>query len=296
MHSPPALQVQQTQLQAAYLALEAAVAAGLPGGCRAARRIAPRLFRDTAAVLSGLRPAFMLDYAQLAPGGLAAAVGAMARALSLARPPLLCVAAAAEGCALLVRPGLLTRAPSPDAPALIAFEPDAMGGMVRPHWEGAEAAQAVLLQLEALRQWLEARAALPPASPPVVDLLDGPAAPVLPTLAGYLLGYPALYLVHDQEGAQCASRALSSAALQLHTVAATLACGAAGGWPAPEDGTLSGFTVPAELASGCDWEARWDAWQRSMLARVEAARQVDGWPWAQLEVHAAAQAPRAVAL
>jgi hypothetical protein len=58
---------------------------------------------------------------------------------------------------------------------------------------------------------------------PVLCLDAIPGLPALPTLNGWLLEYPAVYLVHTLEEAAAASKALSSDKLQLHMLRAQLA-------------------------------------------------------------------------
>lgn len=57
---------------------------------------------------------------------------------------------------------------------------------------------------------------------PLLELDDIPGLPCMPTLNGWLLGYPAVYWVQDIESALLASRCLSSS--QLHLFSIKVAC------------------------------------------------------------------------
>ena len=59
-------------------------------------------------------------------------------------------------------------------------------------------------------------------SPHTVLQLDMPGAPIMPTISGWLLGYPVVYLV-DAGNVDAAARLLSSIRLALHTVVASCA-------------------------------------------------------------------------
>ena len=325
------------------------------GGSRQLRAACPRLFRDILAVLSGLRPAFMLDYGMLAPECLAAAAADLARALRLAEAAAeLCVAVLGD-CCYLVRPGLLpslagvpagaggeqTRQqaqqaqqaqqeqaqqeqaqqqqgdpPLAAAPAVlfVAFD----GQRVR--WAaGAEAGEAAA-QLQALRQGLlqavqEAQQRQPQQHKPSshtssksscrssgsISVVDAEALPgwreglVPPTASGYLLGYPAIYLCHSLEGAQAASRCLSTGGLCLHS--ATCQLRATAGVP-QLDGQqpLLAFSVPAELAAAPEWEACRAAWHARLQQQHSRAVKHHGLPWGELQMAANGAGPRPVAL
>lgn len=311
---------------------------------RALRAACPRLFRDLAAVLTGLRPAFMLDYGVLAPADLAAAAAELAAVLRL--PPSGLLVATLNDCCYLVRPGLLAdpagapgagAGPAADGQAIAAAaastpaaavaaaaasiqqpatagaantqEPAAPAPVMLaacesqlPRWvAGAEAAAAcaqLSLLLHALQAAVERHAARGGSgtggSIPVVDAAELPGCQSLvpPTISGWLLGYPALYLAGSLEEAQATSRRLSCSSLCLHTVPCGLP--AVPGVPAPEGQPLLAFSVPAELAAAAEWEACCAAWWACLRRRHQAAARLVGWGEPQL--HVAAQAPRPVAL
>ncbi|KAL4430852.1 hypothetical protein ABPG75_006108 [Micractinium tetrahymenae] len=270
-------------------------------GSRQLRAACPRLFRDLLAVLSGLRPAFMLDYGQLPAEQLAAAAASLAAALQLQAAAAQCCVAVLGDCCYVVRPQALPAvgdsarsgqqqqgSPAAAPPVLfLAFDGP------RPRWSSAAEASEAAAALQALRAGLLAAvarhqqeqdwrtagssrsnssasaAACPPL--PVVQGEDLPGwqQVVPPTASGYLLGYPAVYLCHSLEGAQAASRGLSSGSLCLHTVAATLAAPPPG-VPQPLDQPLLGFSVPAELAGVPEWAACRDAWWAALEERVRS--------------------------
>lgn len=276
------------------------------GNSRLARAAHPRLFRDVMAVLSGLRPGFMLDYALLSSSQLAAAAAAAARALRL---PLagLCVTELAE-CACLVQPGLLpTRVHSGSPPhgqeadvpsqvMLVAFD----GGSTTRWACGAPAVEAAA-QLLALREALLAATGTGAGQQqgrciPVVqaDGVPGWQALAPPTARGFLLGYPAIYVCYNLEDAQAASRCLSSSSLHLHSARCELRVPP--GTPGMPDGQpLLSFSVPAELATADEWAACHAAWQAGLRACHARAVQ-QGLPWGELLTEVACQPPRSVAL
>ena len=85
------------------------------GRSRGLRVACPRLFCDVLAVLCGLRPGFLLDYGQLAPGELAAAAAQLAASLGLPAAGL--AVAVLNDCCYLVRPQLLPSLVGCAAPA-----------------------------------------------------------------------------------------------------------------------------------------------------------------------------------
>ena len=274
----------------------------------------PRLFRDCAAVLSGLRPGFMLDYASPQPAHLSLLVAAISRALEPLLGPCAPCVAELEGCCYVLRPELLPggeRALAAAPPRLISFS-SAGGGLATTQWAAgpeAEAAHRQLLSAAAQLRDLVAAAAQraaaaapgrppPPRLPvvPLVSLSELRDAPVMPTLSGLLLGYPAVYLVHSMDSAQAAARALSSAALRMHS----LDCGLAGAEQAPGAGPLLSFSVPEELLRGEGaaaeaWREALRGWQAGVAARAAAARAA-GVPWGTLRLEQGMQQPRPVAL
>jgi hypothetical protein len=322
------------------------------GGSHQLRAACPRLFRDILAVLTGLRPAFMLDYGMLPPECLAAAVADLARALRLAEAAAqLCVAVLGD-CCYLVHPRLLPslagalsgaggeqmrqqqeqvqaqqhvqaqqqqgEPPLAAAPAVmfVAFD----GQRVR--WAAGADAREAAARLQALRQGLlqavhevqqrqseerelrshiSNRAGSGSGTSGSIPLLDAEGIPgwreglVPPTASGYLLGYPAIYLCHSLEGAQAASRCLSSGGLCLHW--ATCQLRATAGVPQLEgQQPLLAFSVPAELAAAPEWEACRSAWHARLQQQHSRAVKHYGLPWGELQMAARGAGPCPVAL
>lgn len=165
------------------------------GRSRSLRAACPRLLSDILAVLSGLRPGFLLDYGQLSPEQLAAAAAQLAAALGLAVAGL--VVAVLNDCCYLVQTQLLPVLEGGAAAAGAAASSGAAGvpsavvsnssGVAagtalsappamfvafeqqRVRWAAAEAAAQAAAQLEALRRGLleaaggQQQGAAPPA-------------------------------------------------------------------------------------------------------------------------------------
>ncbi|PSC68834.1 hypothetical protein C2E20_7598 isoform X2 [Micractinium conductrix] len=308
------------------------------GSSRALRAACPRLLRDVLAVLTGLRPAFMLDYALLPAERLAAAAAAVAAALHLGPAAAGCCVAELGGCAYLVCPAAL-----PDLQAQAggaagrqadATEQTAVvlaGGTAqlaplmfvafdgpRARWATEAEAVDAAGALQAVRRGLlaavggsgggatpagaAAAAAAAARSLPVIQAegLPGWQALAPPTASGYLLGYPALYLCHDLEGAQAATHGLSSGSLCLHQAGCALAAAGAAGVPQPDawEQPLLAFSVPDDLAAAPAWEVCLAAWQAELEARRGAAASALGGrdSWGTLQLRVASQPPRPVAL
>jgi hypothetical protein len=78
--------------------------------------------------------------------------------------------------------------------------------------------QAAQQQVAAVAETIAGHAA--GRSPHTMLLLDMPGMPIMPTISGWLLGYPVIYLV-DADNVDAAARLLSSIRLALHTVVAS---------------------------------------------------------------------------
>lgn len=182
----------------------------------------------------------------------------------------------------------------------------------RPRWASAGEAAAAVAALQALRSGLfsalhqrcpagsssaPAAATCPPL--PVVQAEDVPGwqQVVPPTASGYLLGYPAVYLCGSLEGAQAASRGLSSGGLCLHVVAGALFA-LPPQVPQLHDQPLLGFSVPTELAASPEWATCRDAWWAALERRASGAAAASGGlvRWERPQLSIAPQPPRPVAL
>ncbi|GBF92156.1 hypothetical protein Rsub_04503 [Raphidocelis subcapitata] len=250
------------------------------GRARGLSRHRPRLAYDALAVAAGLRAVAMFDYARAAPAELAAALAPLRRAPGFQGGLLVL-----DGCCylsdlghLLQRLETFCRGQGADAdadaddgaaggPALAVVE---FGGPA-PALAPEASLRALAAQLAPLLAAVERRLSPPRQAGvawPVIDLAAVPGLPCMPTLNGWLLGYPVVYSVGSYEEAARASGALSAAQLHLFTVRARCAplgalCGAdaaaaaartrpqAGAQGRGADGgnVLLSFTVPRELRS-----------------------------------------------
>jgi hypothetical protein len=113
----------------------------------------------------------------------------------------------------------------------------------------------------------------------------------MPTMNGWLLGYPVVYQLADAEQAERASRALSASTLLLHRV--TLRCrlqlGQQQAAPGP-GGVLCAFSVPDELLCE-EVEGRIARWLDGLRAAAGRAG-----VWAEPELVAMPVCPGPVAL
>ena len=209
----------------------------------------------------------------------------MLRELRLATA--LCVAVVHE-CCLVVAPAALPA----DAPLFVEFaSPSAKQGSITPAWADEQQAAALWRPLAEVRRALLAAALRAGGGAgealPIAVLDDATCGLCMPTLNGYLLGYPAVYAVHCLDGALAASRCLSSTTLRLHTASARLRGAGAdlrqtgAERSGDEQGVLLGFSVPSELCGGAAWRAAGERWRRHMQ-RQHAAATRDGWPWQAL--------------
>uniref|UniRef100_A0A383WD02 Uncharacterized protein n=1 Tax=Tetradesmus obliquus TaxID=3088 RepID=A0A383WD02_TETOB len=108
---------------------------------------------------------------------------------------------------------------------------------------------------------------------PVIDLGRVRGLPAMPTLNGFLLGYPAVYWVRSLQEAAAASKVLSTSRLRLHRVHGNCPALAAFGCDSSSGRSIAGrrmallsFTVPEAL---CD-----DAFEskvQQLLARLQRA-------------------------
>lgn len=90
-----------------------------------------------------------------------------------------------------------------------------------------------------------------------VDLEQLAGLPVMPTLNGWLLGYPIIYVVKDVDEAQLAARCLSTTDItvcQVKSKALTDSGKAAVTDLFPAELTLSAFSVPTHMLRGADCE------------------------------------------
>jgi hypothetical protein len=94
----------------------------------------------------------------------------------------------------------------------------------------------------------------------------------MPTLNGWLLGYPVCYAVHDTANAESASRCLSTTTLKFYSVFTELqknkllrkSEGA-------EDSPLFAFSMPRNLIESDQWREQKQKWDKTLQKRHEAA-------------------------
>ena len=110
----------------------------------------------------------------------------------------------------------------------------------------------------------------------------------MPTLNGCLLGYPVVYAVHDMNGAQAASRSLSTSTLKLYSVSSSLLhsfTGEKGHHSQLMNEGLLSFSVPAEMARDEVWlQQRQQQWTTGLRQRHAAAVETLGMPWGKIYI------------
>ncbi|BDA47188.1 hypothetical protein COCOBI_10-0330 [Coccomyxa sp. Obi] len=221
------------------------------------------LSRDLLALLAELRPAVMLDYITGAPEQalcqLATKVATFVACLRGATDVQL-VVAENDGCYYILRPDLLlARAADTSAVMWIAFATNGASTCCR--WADKAECQAVHKQILAVIEALHKFCTLEvSANGRVFRMGDCSGAPILPSLNGWLLGYPVAYLV-DAANVDAAATWLSSADLVLHRIMAPCVplqevlsrTGNLSEASRADLDMLCSFTIPASLlASGGD--------------------------------------------
>lgn len=110
------------------------------------------------------------------------------------------------------------------------------------------------------------------SSVPIIDLGSVIGDLTLPTLNGCLLGYPAVYVVKDEDEGQAASRYLSSSTLRLHSVFADI-LGKKGIRRGTGDSMIS-FSLPIDLEGEEAWALQKNAWRACLQERHAAAQEL----------------------
>lgn len=142
-------------------------------------------------------------------------------------------------------------------------------------WANDSEQAALQIKLDALR--VEVLAQLPPSSAirvPLVDLdaISRKIEVTMPTLNGWLLGYPVCYAVHDMVNAESASRCLSTTTLKLYSVFTALhkdRLSTKSG--VTEDLPLFAFSVPINLIESDQWREREQQWDKTLRKQHKAA-------------------------
>eukprot|EP00884_Botryococcus_braunii_P016736 jgi/Botrbrau1/3746/Bobra.0363s0024.1 len=264
------------------------------GRQRLLRKHRMAIVRDTALLLMGVRAGVLFDYCLLAPALLSSVVHAL-RQSGLDKGKEL-VVAEVEGCSYLLNLGALKRQPMP---RLISFSHEAGGCAVQ--WATPEETQMAEADFRAVLDCLQCAdgtdvtaALVQPSngstgveSPlPITALTSIPGAPLLPTLNGWLLGYPVVYRVNE-DSVSAASLALSLEPLVRYSLQvlspALQEAGKRAGWSEARHSmadSVAAFTIPGHLWSGKS-SAGVDAWH----ARVnEACAQAPEELWSEAQL------------
>ena len=240
--------------------------------------VAHQLLVDIAALLSHLRPGFLLDYAVLYPEELHHII------LDIVSPQFasdLAIVVLHDGCCLVVNKQTL-----PDIlmhpPMFIEFTErhHNHGGLLVPAWMAAGTdGTATATDTVSAKDRLQASVrSILTAGTAIVQhgtntCKDG--GLTMPTLNGCLLGYPVSYVVNNIDHAQAASRCLSTTTLRLFTVKCTF-----GGLD--EEMVLMSFSVPTAMVGGGGFEERKKAWIKRLKEKHREAIEHRGMPWGRM--------------
>ncbi|KAK9905710.1 hypothetical protein WJX75_004967 [Coccomyxa subellipsoidea] len=183
------------------------------------------------------------------------------------------VLAELDGCCYMLRPDLLlARVADRCAVRWISFAANGHGTCC--HWATEAESEAVHKQLVAVTEALQLFCERGCASEKEVFRLGAlSGAPIMPTLSGWMLGYPVAYLV-DAANVGAAASWLSCADLALHRVNAVCSqlqravakVGSISASSRADLDVLCSFTVPAELLSGggADLDHRLEGWVKGI--------------------------------
>ncbi|XP_051494957.1 UPF0739 protein C1orf74 homolog [Apus apus] len=221
--------------RAARLAV-AAARAELAGGRRLPAARALQLAGEVLAVAAGLKPALLYDCGAAGPAELRRYLARLGEA-GLGAPRLHVLGM--QGWALLLRPRRARRAVAAALRARPAPFVDVSAGRQSPALCGPRQAQAIRGHLAALLAHLEAAEAA--SSSPVSCSEVVPAGWNLCTVAGVLLGYPAVYTFCTEEGSE---NCLALTPLRVFTAQASC--------PRIKDGLrvrICSFSVPESLCA-----------------------------------------------
>lgn len=130
---------------------------------------------------------------------------------------------------------------------------------------------------------------------PIIHLRDVAGLPTMPTLNGFLLGYPVVYVVSDLQEAGVASRMLSAAQLKLHRLIATCA-GQLSSTLLPDSGmdrvVLMSFTLPETVVESAGVEQK----VQQIVQRLQERAQQHPGLWKGVEVAVMSVGPQAISL
>lgn len=138
-------------------------------------------------------------------------------------------------------------------------------GSGSPQWMmGGSAKEDLSLSLSPLLHALASHQELPPQAPtiPVINLESLHNLPLMPTLNGILLGYPAIYHVTSAEESQKSARDLSTEALTLFRVLS-------------EEMIVSSFSMPSRLIPEGKSDPFWTCianWSKTLIRAIGDGR------------------------
>jgi hypothetical protein len=155
------------------------------------------------------------------------------------------------------------------SPLFIEFHLDqssSSSAFLAPTWASEDTRNALLHTLHAILQDIDSTIPLfstTSTSIPIFDLtskLKDASTICLPTLSGYLLDYPVIYVVKDMEHSQAASRCLSSCTLDLNTVH-VVDDGDRDDKNEGKQQPLLAFSLPRQLAEDACWKETYREWK-----------------------------------
>lgn len=250
------------------------------------KRQCDRLFFDILAVISGVRSGFLLDYGCLEASIFADLVGSVSANFKAE----VCIVTSGD-CCILVAPKLLLlqelhfisfRTPNGTMMALPEWMPDRVQMLQR--FDGVK----TFLQSVVNKAGYSSNT----KAVQIVQANSIPGCPCMPTLHGFLLGYPIIYVVHDLEEAERASRCLSTCSLRFYCLTSSLDL-KFGSNLGIEDLTILCFSVPESLCKDTsDGDADSESMMKAVLQdwfavttrRHSTAVENDGVPWGALKM------------
>ena len=246
---------------------------------RRLRSASQPLFIDIIAIASGLRPAFLLDYAHISPEDLSRLILAAIELLPASLPvPNLCILEQDDAC-LITNCELIKTL----SPLFVQFMWQNHGGVVA-SWASVEEQAALQQKLAGIIEILVATKFNPLNQILIIHLesLFNPTNElIMPTLNGCLLGYPVCYAVHDLHEAQAASRCLSTTTLRLFSIFTSL--GTHSEKYSNGNSPLLSFSLPSDLIENEEWGRKFSAWEASLRQRHELAVAA-GIPWGPISI------------
>lgn len=247
-----------------------------------------RLFTDIMHIISGLRPAFLVDYFPFMSAHLLAdAASTVLTSLSNTDNNKYAICSI-EDAHFFVNISHLRNHNNKahnyhhHAPLFIEFTLDqsrsnsssSSSTTLAPTWASEDTRNAQLHTLHDIMQDIDST--IPPLSTtpsrtsiPIFDLTSklkttGTGSTIrLPTLSGYLLDYPVIYTVKDMEHSQSASRCLSSCTLNLYSV--HVVDNGDDDKDSDDEGKrqlLLAFSLPRQLAEDACWKETYKGWKQ----------------------------------